>query len=328
MWWISCAEPKKGTDVPRLAVMAHFDPDGSVLRPHVQRQIEALAEAVDDLVVVTTADLTVAAHASLARSARVIERRNYGYDFFSYKVGLEAVDVSRYDEVTVCNDSYIGPLTSYQAIFDRMSGRDVDFWGLSETDRVSHHVQSFFVTFRPPVLASDTFREFWSEMTPLSRRYKVIRRYEVGLSTALYNAGFRSAPYFVESADDRRAGRRRVRWWALRRSGLPTTRKAASDLRQHAREPWNPSIGLADRALDNGRLPYVKVDTLRYDPYDLGADRLLSYCEEQFPHEFSGVRDYLRETAHFYPRRRSEHLRELPHALRPVRPLVRYRRQR
>jgi rhamnosyltransferase len=304
--------------------MAHFDPDGSI-GPHAQRQVAALASSVDDLVVVSTSDLTAGAREFLGSQARVIERPNVGYDFLSYKVGLESADLSAYDEVTICNDSYVGPLTDYAVIFDRMSSKQVDFWGLTETDRVSHHVQSFFITFRPRVLASREFGVFWSEVVPLSSRYKVIRRYEVGLSRRLYAAGFTSAPFFVESDEDRRMARRRVRWWALRRSGVPTTRAAVAQLRERSREPWNPSLGLADRALDAGRLPYVKIDTLRYDPYDLGADRLMNLCEQRFPEAFSGVRDFLQATAHHYPQRPNERLPELPRALRPARRFVEYR---
>jgi hypothetical protein len=310
--------------VRRLGVMAHFDHEGCV-RPHVRRQVESLATAVDELVVVTTADLTAQARQFLGRHARVIERENYGYDFFSFKVGLESADLSAFEEVTICNDSYVGPLTGYREIFDRMSALDVDFWGLTETDRVSHHVQSFFITFRPQVLASRQFDRFWSEMVPLPGRYQVIRRYEVGLSRRLYKAGFTSAPFFVESDEDKTMARRRVRWWALRRTGLPRSREEVALLRRRSQVPWNPSLGLADRALDDGRLPYVKIDTLRYDPYDLGADRLLTLCEQRYPEAFSGVRDYLRATAHHYPPRPKEQLTTLPRGLRPVRRLVEYR---
>jgi lipopolysaccharide biosynthesis protein len=316
--------PKKGTRVHRLGVMAHFDHDGR-LGPHTRRQVAALAAAVDDLLVVTTADLTSGAREFLGSHARVIERPNVGYDFLSYKVGLESADLSAYDEVTVCNDSYVGPLTDYALIFDHMSSSKVDFWGLTETDRVSHHVQSFFITFRPTVVASEEFGRFWSEMVPLSHRYKVIRRYEVGLSRRLYGAGFTSAPYFVETDEDRKMARRRVRWWALRRTGVPTTPSDVALLRKRSRVAWNPSLALADRALDAGRLPYVKIDTLRYDSYDLGADRLLTLCEQRFPDAFSGVREFLQTTSHHYPPRPNERLASLPRVLRPARRLVEYR---
>ena len=87
--------------------MAQFDPRGT-LGPHVRRQVEALAGAVDELVVVSTSELTGEARQFLAGAARLIERENTGYDFLSYKAGLDASDLERYDEVTITNDSYVG----------------------------------------------------------------------------------------------------------------------------------------------------------------------------------------------------------------------------
>ena len=96
----------------RLAVMAHYDPRGEVA-PHVRRQVEALAEAVDDLVIVSTAELSDASRVWLEKHGRVLPRANYGYDFFSYKTGLESTPLGGYDEVVVCNDTYVGPLVGY-----------------------------------------------------------------------------------------------------------------------------------------------------------------------------------------------------------------------
>src|SRR5690606_10650266 len=119
----------EGGYVTRLAVMAHYDPRGE-LGPHVRRQVEALVSAVVDVPVVTTVELTGEARGWLRERCRLIERPNYGYDFFSYKVGLEqAGDLTRYDEVIVCNDSYVGPLTPYPRMFEAMAERPVDFWG-------------------------------------------------------------------------------------------------------------------------------------------------------------------------------------------------------
>jgi len=312
-------------DVTRLAVMAHYDPEGAV-RPHVRRQVEALATDVEDVVVVSTAELTDASRRWLGARVRLVERANYGYDFFSYKVGLDAAaDLTSYDEVVVCNDSYVGPLRSYGRIFAEMAERPADFWGLTATERVRPHLQSFFVAFRPWTVASAAFRDFWADMEPLSDRKKVIFRYEVGMSQRLYRAGFGSASYFTETEADRRLGRRRVQWWAARRAGLrPRSKADLALLRKRANEAWNPASGMADRALDDGRLPFVKIDTLRYDPYGLGADRLLRLCEERFPEQFDGVRRTLEETARFYPPRPQEVLRPTPLLLRPLASSVRY----
>ena len=134
--------------------MAHYDHRGGV-GPHVRRQVESVAAAVDRLVVVSTADLTDESRAWLGERAELVERPNYGYDFTSYQVGLHrAGDLEAYDEVVICNDTYV-PVTPYTVIFDAMGREPVDFWGLTRTERVATHVQSFFVAFRPWVVGVD-----------------------------------------------------------------------------------------------------------------------------------------------------------------------------
>jgi hypothetical protein len=309
----------------RLAVMAHFDPRGQVA-PHVRRHVKALAAAVDELVIVSTAELDDADAAFLVGHGRLIRRHNYGYDFFSYKTGLESSDLTGHDEVVVCNDTYVGPLVDYREIFEAMASRPADFWGLTASQRVHPHVQSFFVSFRPWVVDSRAFRRFWQAMSPVSDRAKVIQAYEVGLSRSLTEAGFRWSSYFRENEADRTLAQRRVAWWTLHRLPPPRTRRQVSWLAERSKDAWNPAIALADVALDGGRLPYVKIDTLRYDPYGLGADRLLRLCERQFPEAFEGVRDYLEATAPLSTARPDTVLRPTPLALRPLRRLVEYRR--
>lgn len=306
----------------RLAIMAHFDPRGFV-GPHVQRQAAALAEACDEVVIVSTADLDDRARTVLGQYGELIERANYGYDFFSYKTGLEARDLTRYDEVVLCNDTYVGPLKSYTTIFDTMADQRVDFWGLTSSLRIAPHVQSFFVAFRSWAVQSRSFTEFWEQMTPLSDRTKVIHAYEVGMSTRLTDAGFEFGTYFNENARDRKQAQQRVSWWAAHQSrGTPRS----TWWRTHHKDAWNPAIALADRALEDGRLPYVKLDTLRYDPYGLGSDKLLSMCEERFPDRFEGVRAFIEETQQFYRPRDLEVLLPTPPALRPLRKFVEYHR--
>jgi hypothetical protein len=311
--------------VTRLAVMAHYDPRGEVA-PHVRRQVAALAEAVEDLVIVSTAELSDASRVWLEKHGRVLPRANYGYDFFSYKTGLEATALGGYDEVVVCNDTYVGPLVGYREIFATMADRPADFWGLTSSRRVHPHVQSFFVAFRPWLVESQAFTRFWHDMSPVSDRAKVISQYEVGLTKAMTAGGFSWAAYFSETERDRTLAQRRVAWWSFHRLPPPRSRRDWNWLKQKAKDPWNPAIGLADAALDGGRLPYVKIDTLRYDQYGLGADKLLRMCERAYPDAFDGVRDYLESTAELYPPRPDSQLRPTPVAMRPLRKLVEYRR--
>ncbi len=226
----------------------------------------------------------------------------------------------------MCNDTYVGPLVGYREIFATMEDRPADFWGLTSSRRVHPHVQSFFVAFRPWLVESQAFTKFWHDMSPVSDRAKVISQYEVGLTKAMTAGGFSWSAYFSETERDRTLAQRRVAWWSFHRLPPPRSRRDWNWLKQKAKDPWNPAIGLADAALDGGRLPYVKIDTLRYDPYGLGADKLLRLCERAYPDAFDGVRDYLDSTAELYPARPDAQLRPTPVAMRPLRRLVEYRR--
>lgn len=304
--------------------MAQFDVHGLVA-PHVRRNIEALGSAFDRIIVVSTSDLTASSEAWLSSRTEIIRRANFGYDFWSWREGLAAVDeLDTYGAVAILNDTFVGPLRSYSSLFAEMDSQPVDYWGLTACERVAPHLQGNFVVFRPWVVASSAFREFWARMVPISDRSQVIRRYEVGLSQCLQAAGFRSASYFLPTKEDEVAARRRVAWWAEHRSSREShSRPPKSVVRARGLEPYNPVYALADRALD-GRLPLVKIDTLRHDPYKLGADALLSKFERRYPHEFSGVREFLNRTASHYPTRPGERLLRTPARAWAMWPSVRY----
>jgi lipopolysaccharide biosynthesis protein len=303
--------------------MAHYDPQGEIA-PHVRRHLLALTEVAEQVVFVTTAKLTDADAEWVSQHARLVMRENYGYDFFSYRSGLlEAEDLTQYDRVVICNDTFVGPLVDYAEIFAEMDAQPCDFWGLTRSDRVAPHVQSFFVCFRNWVVRSQAFQHFWQRMEPLSNRSQVIHRYEVGMTTALEAAGFRSASYYNESPAEARLARRRMVWRGLLLTkSMPLAKRRARFLR-YAHEPWNPNAALADRALVSGGLPIVKIDTLRYDPYGLGSDRLLQAGIAARPDLFGDMPDYLARTAPFYPHRPSEKLPD-PGAIRAAFPFVRY----
>ncbi|MDH2416912.1 rhamnan synthesis F family protein [Nocardioides sp. CER19] len=310
----------------RLAVMAHFDVSGEV-RPHVRRQVEHLRRAFDELVVVSTAKLTDASRAWLTARSTLLERDNEGYDFGSYKAGLDAArqDLSTYDDVVVCNDSFVGPLVDWAQILSTMAARGCDFWGLTESRQHVRHVQSYCLGFRSTALASPAFRRFWDDFEPTSDREQVIQRYELGLSRRLRKAGLKQAAYFTETDGDRRTARRRMAWWALQREPAPRTRAQWAAWRERTRRPWNPTVVLADRALDGARLPLVKVETIRHDLHRLGSGRLLAACEAAYPDDFAGVRDFLEDTAAAYAMRPGDVLHLPPVPLRWAGRLVRYR---
>ncbi len=286
------------------AVLAHFDPDGLVA-PHVRRQLQALRTVADLLVVVTTCQLTGDAQSWLRERATLVERPNEGYDFCSWKAGLAVVPGwPDADRVILVNDSVVGPLVPYGQMIETMALAGAPpFWGAAINHEVERHLQSFFMVFEPSALASPMLRAFWAALTPLPTRAATIVQYERGLSRLMTTLGLAPAGYFRPSAAEQRLARVRRARVELHRRGTVGAWAAREQVLTHLRPgaPVNPMIGLWDRALDR-RLPFIKIETLRDDPYGLGRERMLTACEQALPAELDGVRELLTRTASRYDR--------------------------
>ncbi|WP_349829299.1 rhamnan synthesis F family protein, partial [Brevibacterium litoralis] len=246
----------------------------------------------------------------LPHGVEFVTRPNFGYDFYSYKWGLDLVpDYPDYDRVVVSNDSFVGPSVPLHQITESRRAHEVDLMGMTHSFSYGGHVQSFFFTAKQELTRSRGFRNFWKYMEPVSDRTRVIHEYEIGLSRAVENAGFSIGGYFVPTDTELALARSRFRHYA--------------DVRPHVKEPdkymsevlewdgdrtlnFNPACALADRFLVDDRLPLLKFDTLRYDPYELGAERLLSTAEATRPDLLEGVRDFLTATKPKYPFRPGE----------------------
>lgn len=296
-----------------LAVLAHYDPHGLVA-PHVRRHAESVAAAVDRLLIVSTAVLTPGARAELAAVGELHERRNEGYDFCSWKYGLEhAGNWRSLDRLVLTNDSVVGPLRPLEARpLDTILGPVGDgtaVRGVVRSEAHGPHLQSFLLAFGPAVLRDPLFAGYWTSMVPLTRRAEIVLRYEVGLGRLLTTAGYTLDPAYVPSRRDRA------------RMAVHVARRAASSsisngigprraYRSAAARPTNENLMIAawDAALD-GRLPYVKIETLRDDPAGVGTDTMLTALTAAHPVAFAGVADYLERTKKDYIALRADDVR-------------------
>jgi rhamnosyltransferase len=188
----------------RAFVVAHFDPAGRVAR-HLRGLVSHLA-SLGRVVFVSTrlsADEERTLHAP---GVEVITRANEGYDFYSYRRGIEALgDLAACDSLTVLNSSFVclDPATLTTRFFGR-SRPQVDVLGLTSNYEYAAHLQSYWLSFETRgALDSPAFASFWRDMEPISDRDLVIPRYEVGLSQAMHRAGLKLASAFSPPAGER-----------------------------------------------------------------------------------------------------------------------------
>ena len=282
-----------------VAVYAHFDPGGRVA-PHVRRALEQVAGAVDAVVVVSTADLGPRERAVLSSYGRLIVRENTGYDFYSWKTGIDTLgDLRGHQRLVLCNDSVVGPLIGMRELL--AAAPEADVWSTTASAEIAPHLQSWFTVYESAALEAGLVRAFWRAMTPESHRYQVIRRYEVGQSRLLQTGGLRTASWFVPDRVESVRAEVRHRRWLAQRAKRPVPSPARLTAEAVLARPWtqtrtwNPCYACWDSAL-TGRLPYVKLEAVRDDPVGLDSEAVLTEFEQRFPVAFAGVRDHLDRT--------------------------------
>ncbi len=181
--------------INRVCIFAHYDKD-NIVDDYVYYYLRELITVTQKLLFITVSNISKADIAKLETlNIEVIKRKNIGYDFYSYKIGIERLDLSFYDELIICNDSTFGPIVSMKNIFDKMHDEECDFWGITDSEEIDYHLQSYFIVFRKPILQSVIFIDFWNKLKILDDKHEIIKRYEVGISQILLKKNYNSQVY-------------------------------------------------------------------------------------------------------------------------------------
>ena len=292
----------------RLAIFAHYDRD-DLLDDYVLYYLAALKHVVKNIVFVSASSLPDASVNRLKTICdTVVLRENVGYDFGSWQAGLHAVrEMSTYDEVIICNDSVYGPLFPLVELFGKMEAIDCDFWGVTESRDIPYHLQSYFLAFRRPVIASPFFTNFWQSVKSEEDKGTVIRKYEVGLTQTLLEAGFRSAVYAGYKPSDRDTLKRRIINIFKRRiisilKGNPL--RMVNPFRMVAKwavsgvsfdkKKLNVTLFFTREVVAECRTPFIKISLLRHRPMKIELRGFESFLQEHTDFPMELIRRHLK----------------------------------
>lgn len=164
-------------------IIAHYDPEGRVAR-NLRELVIYLTDQVTPHVVFVSTGLTTHAAEDLSKYCRVIRRDNYGYDFWSYKVGLEELPTDITWQRQLLLNSSIVVVDPERLIKPLLApSRSNRILGLTRSYQHVDHLQSYCLLFDGMELLQSTFvRQWWARMEPISDREQVIQQYELGLS--------------------------------------------------------------------------------------------------------------------------------------------------
>ena len=121
-----------------------------------------------------------------------ILKRNIGYDFGSYAVGVFAAcdHLGELDEMVMMNDSIVQIVDDYAPLIARFRAVGADVVACTDSFEHHYHLQSYMVWFGARVLRSGCLQNFMANYSFTSKKEDVIAEGEIGLSRMLLREGF------------------------------------------------------------------------------------------------------------------------------------------
>ncbi len=270
----------------RCLIYAHWDVNGFV-DPYVIHALREYRLAVDRIVFVSTnyqlpnPDLDAVAD-------DVIVRDNVGFDFLSWRAGLEAVGLDAFDHVIFANSSIYGPVWPFERVLASSIVRNAGVWGMTISSQHAQHLQSYFMTMSREFLLSEPGAKLWEEVRPLRNKVDVIEAYELQWMGKVVKAGvpvtsvfdakqFPDVPIAEQLAN-------MVRW--------PMNFERLWRYRQAVRcGPSNPTHLHWKQMLESG-VPFVKIDLFSSNPYGIRLSRIYKWLEKHTNYPTDLIRNH------------------------------------
>lgn len=191
------------SDGRRLLIYVVYDPRGDV-EEYIPYALRHLRDQCHRIVTVVNGELTPPGRERLEAVADdVIVRENVGFDIWGYKCGLDFVGeaIADFDEIVLANDTWFGPIQPFAPLFERMDGRPLHFWGMTDHVRVEpnpftqtgylpYHLQSYWVAVRSGMFRSEEWRQYWRDLPPMNSYSDAVVKHEGIFTEHFTDLGF------------------------------------------------------------------------------------------------------------------------------------------
>lgn len=163
-----------------IALVSTFRPTNRSERA-LQFLLEKLRNAGFALMVIDTSDQPLS---ELNEADVVLHRRNIGWDFASWLACLASYSwiEETASRVLLINDSNYGPIGNFSYFLETHKPEDADVWGITDSEQISDHIQSYFLMFENSALKSKVLTTFSETYAFPLQKQDVIKSGEVGIS--------------------------------------------------------------------------------------------------------------------------------------------------
>jgi len=166
-------------------IFAHYHSNG-LIRNDILDFFKKSKPFFDKIVLIST-NLRKKEKKKIPKNINVIIRKNIGYDFFSYKIGLnyflkkekKKLDINLFflnsSVLFVNTNKFIRSLNNLKL------GKD-EIWGLTKSYELTEHIQSYFFCFSTSILKNKLILNWWKKIKPYKKRQTIVNKYELGMS--------------------------------------------------------------------------------------------------------------------------------------------------
>ena len=271
----------------RCLIYAHWDLNGFV-DPYVIHALRQYRAAVQRIVFVST-HYQVRNRDLRDVADEVIVRENTGFDFQSWKEGLERVGLDTFDEVVFANSSVYGPVWPFDQVLNSPITRHDGIWGMTISRQHTLHLQSYFMAMPRHFLTSGAGRELWGDVVPFRTKSDCIEACELRWMDKCLRSGVNVDAFF----DARRHPSvplseqlaNLVRWPPRTQLG----RRYRLAVRQKA---GNPTHLQWKQLLECG-VPFVKCDLFTLNPCGIRLSRVYDWLERHTTYPTDLIREHV-----------------------------------
>lgn len=190
----------------RIGIYVIYD-RGKIIDPYIGQVLNELKKYLSKLIVVCNFNEVISGYEYIGDYADEIRfRENIGFDAAAYKDEIlrliEDDEWSEFDELLIANDSFYGPIYSFNKLFSRMEKEPCDFWGITrypggtyEGIPLETHVQSYFLIFKKKVLHSKEFYLFWKNLEYPRSFVEAVFQFEIKMNEYLSEKGYTGKAY-------------------------------------------------------------------------------------------------------------------------------------
>ena len=170
----------------KYLLIAHYHQEG-LIRKDLVNLIKLFNKHFEKIIFIST-KLKSIEKKKIIKYSKIITRPNYGYDFYSYKVGINHLltkDIKKTENKTIyfmaSSVLYLRPQKLLNELMKIKIVED-NIYGLTKSWEIQEHLQSDLFFFPANLLDKNLFLNWWKNIKKFKTRQIIINKYELGLS--------------------------------------------------------------------------------------------------------------------------------------------------